>query len=114
VAVADVVERVLALEPLVAGLHVDRGVGLARPGRGVVVVVAAVHVDVNAADVVDRAPEAPEVHVDHVVDRELLARRLLEQALDRGHGLARAADLVGRVDLVRARAGDPHPQIARQ
>jgi len=63
VAVADVVERVGAHELLVARLHVDRRVVLARRRRRVVVVVAPVDVDVDAADVVDRALEAVEVDV---------------------------------------------------
>ena len=114
VAVADVVQRVLALELLVAGLDVDRGVGLAGGRRRVVVVVAPVDVDVDAVDVVDRALEAAEVHVDHVVDREVLAGRVLEQALDRHDRLARAADLVGRVDLAGAGARDLDLQVARE
>ena len=113
VAVADVVERVLALDLLVARLHVDRRVGLARGGGRVVVVVAAVDVDVDPADVVDRALEAAEVDVDDVVDREVLARGVLEQALDRVERLARPADLVGGVDLARPRARDLDLQVAR-
>ena len=113
VAVADVVERVLALELLIARLDVDRRELLARTRRRVVVVVAAVDVDVDASDVVDRAPEAAEVDVDDVVDREVLARRVQEEPLDRGDGLARPADLVGGVDLVGAGSRDLHLQVAR-
>ena len=64
VAEADVLERVVAAQPLVAGLDVDlRGPRLGRD------VVAAVDVDVDAADRVDGVGEAGEVDVDDVVDR---------------------------------------------
>jgi hypothetical protein len=60
VAVADVVERVLAAELLVAGVDVDRGVvAAAADGRVVVVEVAAVDVGVDAAQAVDR-PRKPQ------------------------------------------------------
>ena len=114
VAVAHVVERVLALELLVAGLDVDRGVALAGRGGRVVVVVAPVDVDVDAADVVDRAPEAAEVDVDDVVDREVRAGRVPEQLLDRRDRLARPAVGVGGVDLVGPVAGDRDLQVARE
>ena len=49
------------------GARLPQGVTL-TPGRSL-----AVDVGVDAADVVDRAPEAAEVHGDHMVDRERLA-----------------------------------------
>ena len=102
VAEAHVLERLAPAHALVAGLDVDVGV------LGGVVEVAPVDVHVDAADRVDRAPEAAEVHVDHVVDR---------QAGDRLDGLERElgpAELVGGVDLVRAVAGDLDLEVARQ
>ena len=102
VAEARVLERLLAAQPLVARRHVDVGV------LGGVVEVAPVDVDVDAADRVDRALEALEVDVDHVVDREP------GELLDRLQRQRRAAELVGRVDLVGAAAGDLHLQVARQ
>jgi hypothetical protein len=111
VAVADVVERVPALELLVAGVDVDRRVALAA--AGVVVEVVAVDVDVDAADVVDGAPEGPELDADHVVDREVVARRVLEQLLDRLDGQPLAAVLERGVDLVAAVAGDLDGEVAR-
>ena len=69
VAVAHVVERRLAAQLLVAGLDVD--VAYCGGGQpGILVVVAAVDVDVDAADRVDDAAEALEVDVDDVVDRD--------------------------------------------
>ena len=68
VAVADVVERVLAAQLLVAGVDVDRRVLVVRVR--VVVEVAAVDVGVDAADRVHRLAEAAEVDVDHVVDAQ--------------------------------------------
>jgi hypothetical protein len=65
VAVADVGEGLVAAQALVAGLDVDELVG-----RVAVVEVAAVDVDVDAADRVDQAEEGGEVEVDLVVDRD--------------------------------------------
>ena len=62
--------------------------------------------------VFDDLAEAAEVHVDDVVDLERLAG-LLEQLLDRLDRQARAAELVGGVDLVRAVAGDLDLEVAR-
>ena len=107
VAEAHVVERVLAAQPLVAGLDVDRRVARARR-----VVVAVVDVGVDAAHVVDRAPEPAEVDVDDVVDLERVARGR-EQRLDRLQRQVGPAVRVGGVDLVRPRAGDVDPQVAR-
>src|SRR3954447_21154918 len=109
VAVADVVEGVLAMELLVARVDVDRGVVLAV---GVVVEVVAVDVDVDAADVVDDLAEAAEVDLDDVVDLERLAG-LGEQALDRPDRQPRAAQLVRRVDAVAVVARDVGLEVAR-
>ena len=77
---ADEVERLLAVQLLVAGLQVDRGVALA-PGR-VVVEVAAVDVHPDAADLGDDLLEAAEVDRDQVVDRDARERLdRLERAL---------------------------------
>ena len=62
---AHVLERLVAAQPLVAGLDVDLRDALLRGD-----VVAAVDVDVDAADRVDGVGEAGEVDVDDVVDLE--------------------------------------------
>ena len=70
VAVARERERVKPAERLVAGLQVDLRVVLGRAGVGsVLVVVAVVDVDVDAADRVDGPGETGEVDVDQMVDR---------------------------------------------
>ena len=106
---AHVVEGTAAVEPLVARLQVDRGVAV---GTTLIVEVAVVDVDPDAAKPVDDLLEAPEVDRDQVVDRE--ARQLLH-GLDRALG---AAPGVGVVDLLRGRAaartGDAHDEVARQ
>src|ERR1051326_4556246 len=71
VAIANVGERVVAVEPLVAGPEVDRRVA-AR--TGVVVEVAVVDVDPHAAELIDELQEAVEVDGDEVVDREASER----------------------------------------
>ena len=110
VAVADVGQRVRADQALVAGLDVDR-----REPGALRVVVVAVDVDVDAADVVDRALEAVEVDVDDAVDRHLAADRVREQQLDRVQGERRAALVVGLVDLgVVGVTGDRHREVTRQ
>jgi hypothetical protein len=109
VAVADVVERVLALELLVARVHVDRRVVLAAR---VVVEVVAVDVDVDPADVVDDLAEAAEVDLDDVVDLERLAGPG-EQLLDGLDGQPRPTQLVGRVDAVAPVAGDGDLEVTR-
>ena len=101
VAVAHVVERVAAAQPLVAGLDVDRGVG------DVGVEVAAVDVRVHAAHLVDRGLEALEVDVDHVVDADPR-----EIGLHRPHRQPGSAVRVGGVDLRRAVAGDQDLEVA--
>ena len=82
VAVAGIVERVVAAQRLVAGLQVDLLVVVG--GVGVAVQVAAVDVDVDAADRVDRAGEAFEVDIDDMVDLDPFGeRRRAGQVLDR-------------------------------
>ena len=72
VAVADVLERVVAAEALVAGLDVDLRVLVERRrGERVVVEVVAVDVEVDAVDRVDGVGEPVEVDVDDVVDVEV-------------------------------------------
>src|SRR5581483_4066240 len=68
VPVANVVERAAAREPLVPGLEVDLRVA-AVAGAALVVVVAAVDVDPDAAELVHDLLEAAEVDGDQVVDR---------------------------------------------
>ena len=70
VAVAHVVERAAAGELLVPGLEVDLRVAERRREAGVVVEVAAVDVDPDAAERVDDLLEAAEVDRDQVVDRQ--------------------------------------------
>ena len=112
VPVADVVERAAAGEQLVAGLEVDLRVAERRREAGVVVEVAAVDVDPDAAEPVDDLLEPPEVDRDQVVDRQA------DQVADRLHRPLRAAVRVGRVDLPRedrlARAVDVDDQVARE
>ena len=108
VAVADVLERVVAAHPLVAGRDVDLRVllGGAQPDVRVVVVVVDVHV--HAADRVDGVGEAREVDVDDVVD-VVDAGELLDDL----QGQLRPAVGVGGVELVDPVAGDVHLQVAR-
>ncbi len=103
VAEAHPVERLRAVQALVAGIDVDRRV--ARDGG--VVVVAAVDHEVRAAELVDDLLEAVEVDVDEVVDGH--AQQALGD-LEREPG---AAERVGGVDLVRTVAGDRDQQVAR-
>ena len=91
VAVAGVVERVEAAERLIAGLDVDLVVVPGAGGGVVAVVVAAVDVDVDAVDLVDRAGEAREVDVDEVVDLEPVGRSAIGQLLDGLQGQLGAA-----------------------
>ena len=108
VAVADVLERVVAAHPLVAGRDVDLGVLVDRRQPDVRVVVVVVDVDVDAADRVDRVGEAREVDVDDVVD-VVEAGELLDDL----QGQLRPAVAVGGVELVDPVAGDVHLQVAR-
>ncbi len=97
---AHVLERVVPAHPLVAGLDVDlRG---PRFGRDVI---AAVDVDIDAADRVHRVGEAGEVDVDDVVDLEP------GELLDHLEGLVRTALGVGDVELVDADPGDVDLQV---
>ena len=108
VAVAREGERVEPAERLVAGLQVDLGVvGGARVGP-VLVEVAVVDVDVDAADRVDGAGEAGEVDVHQVVDLEP------GELLDGLQRQLRAAVRVGGVELVGPDAGDVDLEVARQ
>ena len=107
VAVAHVLQRFFAAEQLVAGLDVDFRVLLGGRHAGVGVVVAAVDVDVDAADRVDGADEAEEVDVDDVVDRQP------GQLLDHLQGQLRPAVGVGGVELFGPEAGDFDLEVAR-
>ena len=109
---ADVGERVVAAQRLVAGAQVDlRPVrGLRQAGVGVVV--AAVDVDVHAAQVVDGLDEAAERGRHGVVDAERLALGA-EQRLQRARGEVEPAEAVGVVDLRQPVAGDLDREVAR-
>ena len=106
-AIADEVERLPADELLVAGPEVDR-----RVDASVGVVVAAVDVHPDTAELVDDIHEALEVDRDQVVDRE---------ACDRPHRLERPCRPAVRVRLVdppcvRAPVGTAavHDQVTRE
>ena len=103
--VAHVLERVQAVELLIARLDVDRRV-VAR--RSVRVVVAPVDVDVDAVERVHRLAEEVEVDRHVVVD---LDAEQLAHGLDRKR---RAAVRVGVVDLAPAIAGDVDVEVARE
>ena len=111
VAEAHVVQGLRAAQLLVAGGDVDLRVLRADRQARVGVVVALVDVDVDAAQAVDGALEAPEVHVDDVVDRDV---QQVADGLDRQRGTAVG---VGGVDLRRvdapARHLDRHLEVAR-
>ncbi len=94
VPVARVVERGATGQPLVAGLEVDLRVAEARADARVVVVVATVDVDPDAAERVDDALEAAEVDGDEVVDR---------QPGEVADGVERALCAAGRVRSVDLR-----------
>ena len=108
VAIADVLERVVAAHPLVAGRDVDLRVLLGGRQAEVRVVVVVVDVDVDAVDRVDGVGEAVEVDVDDVVD-VVQAGELLDD-LQRQ---LRAPVAVGGVELVDPVAGDVDLQVAR-
>jgi len=65
---AHIVERFRAAHLLIARLDVDRRVPRANRQVAVVVEVATINVNVNAANAVDRLAEAAEVDVHHMVD----------------------------------------------
>ena len=112
VAEAHVGQRLLAAQPLVAGAEVDLRPVLGDRQAGVGVVVAAVDVDVDAAEVVDRVGEAAERGRDRVVDPERPAPRA-QQRLDRARGEIEPAEAVGLVDLHPPVAGDLDREVAR-
>src|SRR5581483_10367427 len=89
---ADEVERLLAVQLLIAGLEIDRRVA-ARAADGVEV--AVVDVDVDAVHLVDEQLEAVEVDGDEVVDRDV------RQVLDGVERPALAAGRPGAVDPIR-------------
>jgi hypothetical protein len=98
VAEADEVERLLAAQVLVARLEVD--VRVVRRGRaGVLVVVAPVDVDPDAAELVHDADEPEKVDADQVVDRQV--RQV-------PHGLERAREAAGGVGAVDAAGAVRH------
>src|SRR5215208_1026958 len=101
-------EGVEAAERLVSGLEVDLRVVVGRgPVHGVLVEVAMVDVDVDAADRVDRPGEAREVHVDQVVYMQA------GELLDRLQGQLRAAIRVRVVELADPESGDADLQVTR-
>jgi len=100
VAETDEVEGVVAPEQLVPGGDVD-----GFPGAALGVVVATVDRVVDAAEDIDDVPEAAEVHLDEVVDRQ---PRELANGLDAER---RPAVRVGDVDLVVAVPGKLDVQI---
>src|SRR5438105_12425387 len=102
VAVTDIVQPVGAAQPLVTGGDVDLRVA------PTLVVVVAVDVDVNAAELVDDLAEAAEVDVDDVVDPQ--AGELLDRAQRQLH----AAVGVGLVQLGDAVARDLHLEVTRE
>ncbi len=108
-AIADVVERLLAVEHLVPGMEVDR----CRPGVRSDVV-AAVDLDIHAVQLVHEQLEPVEVDGDDVVDRQA------GQVADGVERAFRAARRPGRVDPVgRARhvgavAVDRDDEVARE
>ena len=107
VPVADVGERAVGAQLLVAGLEVDRGVAVADG-----VEVAVVHVDVDAPDRPHDADERREAEIHDVVDRDA-GQRLLDDAQ---HEVG-AAHRVGRVELLvgvlAAVAREVDQQVAR-
>ncbi len=110
VAVAHEVERLLAVELLVAGLEVDRREA-ARPA--LCIEVAAIDVGVDAAELVHEELEAVEVDGDQVVDGEA------GQLLDRVECSARPADRPRGVDAIRRRrrrriAVDGNDEVTRE
>ena len=106
---AHEVERLGAVELLIAGLQVDRGV---PGGAAVAVVVAAVDVHPHAAELVDDLREPAEVDRDQVVDRDA------GQLAHRVERPPRATVRVGGVDLGHVgrlpRADDLGPQVTRE
>ena len=109
VAVAHVVQRVLAAQPLVAGADVDRRVRpAAAVGRAVVVEVPVVDVDVDAAEAVDGSAEAPEGDPHVVVDRDV------QQVAHRAQREPVLAVGEGGVELLAPVAGDVDHEVARQ
>ena len=81
---ADEVERLLAVELLVAGMQVDLRVAAGPPER---VDVAVVDVDVDAVQLVHEQLEAVEVDRDQVVDRQA---RQLRDGLERARRARRS------------------------
>jgi len=110
VPVADVLERLLPAQLLIARLDVDLGVGLADGDVVVQVQVAPIDLNVHAAEIVDERLEALEVDVDDVIDLDP------QHLLDRLDRQLRAAERVGGVDLLGARRAmggmDRHLQVA--
>ena len=115
----DVVERLIAAEPLIPGMEVDRREARRAP---LVVEVAAVDVDPDSSDRVDELAEALEVDRDQVVDREL---RQLPDRLERAPRAAFGVRLVdpppvgrltgtGHVDHEIARKREQRDRVRRR
>ena len=108
---ADEAERVVAVQPLVPRVEVDVRV-VRRGAARVLVVVTAIDVHPDAAELVHDLLEAVEVDRDQVVDRQP------GQVLHRLEGAARAALGVGGVDLAAERrlsgARDVDDHVARE
>ena len=108
---ADEVERLRAVQPLIARPQVDlRVAALARAAA--VVEVAPVDVHPDAVDLVDELPEAPEIDRDDVVDRDA---GQVANGLDCSPRAARRVRGVDPVDeRGPARATNLHLQVARE
>ena len=105
VAVAHILDGLLAVHVLLARIEIDDEAAVVVPG--ILVVHALLHVDIDAADGVDDALERARIDDDIVIHRhaeELLHRRLAQRV---------PAERVGVVRLVIAVPVDGEPRIAR-
>ena len=107
---AHEVERLLAVQPLVPGMQVDRGVAARSALR---VDVAVIDVDIHAVQFVHDELEAVEIERDQIVDRDA------GQLLDGVERALRAASRPRRIDSVtrisrRRVAVDRDDEVARE